>query len=186
MLTESLLISSLGGALGVVMASGGIKILLSLLPADFPRAQDIHVSAPVFAFTLLVSIATGILFGLAPALQASGTDPRQSLHEAGRNATSSGRQKSLRNALVISEVSLACILLIGAGLMFRSFLNLLRLDPGFQEQHVLTANISLPHAKYNKEDLIGALLRAACDEPGFSARRAICGCGERLTLDRVR
>lgn len=155
MLTESLLISSLGGALGVVMASGGIKILLSLLPADFPRAQDIHVSAPVFAFTLLVSIATGILFGLAPALQASGTDPRQSLHEAGRNATSSGRQKSLRNALVLSEVSLACILLIGAGLMFRSFLNLLRLDPGFQEQHVLTANISLPHAKYNKEDLIG-------------------------------
>ena len=102
MLTESLLISSLGGALGVVMASGGIKILLSLLPADFPRAQDIHVSAPVFAFTLLVSIATGILFGLAPALQASGTDPRQSLHEAGRNATSSGRQKSLRNALVSS------------------------------------------------------------------------------------
>ncbi len=76
LLTESLLIALLGGALGLAMAVGGVKALVSLLPADFPRAHDIHVSAPVFLFTFLVSVATGILFGLAPALQASRTDPQ--------------------------------------------------------------------------------------------------------------
>ena len=150
LLTESLLISFVGGALGLVLAVGGVKLLVSFLPADFPRAHDIHVSAPVFAFTFLVSIVTGILFGLAPALQASRTDPRQSLHEGGRSATASGRQRRLRNALVISEVGLAFILLIGAGLMFRSLLNLLRLEPGFQQEHVLTVSLSLPRAKYKE------------------------------------
>jgi predicted permease len=155
LLTESLVIASLGGAVGLALAVGGVKMLVSLLPADFPRAHDIHVSAPVFAFTFVVSIATGILFGLAPALQASRADPRQSLHEGGRSATASGRQRRLRNALVISEVGLACILLIGAGLMFRSLLNLLRLDPGFQQQHVLTVSLSLPRAKYKTQAAIG-------------------------------
>jgi predicted permease len=152
LLTESLVLSLLGGALGLVMALGGVRVLVSLLPADFPRAHDIRVSLPVLAFTLLVSIATGVLFGLAPALQASRTDPRQSLHESGRGATASGRQRRLRNALVISEVSLACILLIGAGLLFRSLLNLIRTDPGFQPEHVLTASLSLPREKYKGQD----------------------------------
>jgi predicted permease len=151
LLTESLLLSLIGGALGIVMALGGVKMLVSLLPADFPRAHDIQVSLPVLAFTFLVSIATGILFGLAPALRASRTDPTQSLHESGRSATASGRQHRLRNVLVISEVSLACILLIGAGLMFRSLLNLIRIDPGFQQEHVLTATLSLPREKYKAE-----------------------------------
>jgi predicted permease len=155
LLTESLLISVIGGALGVVMALGGVKILVSLLPADFPRSHDIHISLPVFVFTFLVSIATGILFGLAPALQASRTDARQSLHEAGRSATASGRQHRLRNALVVSEVSLACILLIGAGLMFRSLINLIRIDSGFQQEHVLTANLSLPREKYKAQEAVG-------------------------------
>jgi predicted permease len=152
LLTESLLLSLLGGALGVAMALGGVKALVSLLPADFPRAHDIQVNLPVFAFTFLVSIATGILFGLAPALRASRTDPTQSLHESGRGATASGRQHRLRNALVISEVSLACILLIGAGLLFRSLINLIRTDPGFQQEHVLTASLSLPREKYKGDD----------------------------------
>jgi len=150
LLTASLLISSFGGFLGLALAVGGVKFLVSMLPADFPRAHDIHVSVPVFVFTFLVSIATGIAFGLAPALQASRTDPRQSLHEGGRSATASGRQRRLRNALVISEVGLAFILLIGAGLMFRSLINLIRLDPGFQQEHVLTVSLSLPRAKYKE------------------------------------
>src|ERR1700722_18637220 len=154
MLTESLLIAMLGGGLGVAMALGGVKALVALLPADFPRAHDIQVNLPVFAFTFLVSIATGILFGLAPALRASRTDPKQSLHESGRGATASGRQHRLRNALVISEVSLACILLIGAGLLFRSLINLIRTDPGFQQEHVLTASLSLPREKYKGDDAV--------------------------------
>jgi len=155
LLTESLLIAFLGGALGLAMAVGGVKALVSLLPADFPRAHEIHVSAPVFAFTFLVSAATGILFGLIPAIQASRTDPRRGLHDGGRNTTGSGRMSRLRNALVVSEVSLACVLLIGAGLMLRSLLNLLHLDPGFRQEHVLTASLSLPEVQYKTGKKIG-------------------------------
>ena len=148
LLTESLLLALTGGALGLLLALGGVKGLVSLLPSNFPRLHEIHVSTPVFLFTFLVSSVTGILFGLVPALQASRTDPRQSLHEGGRAATGSARMSRLRDALVVAEVSLACVLLVGAGLMFRSLLNLLHLDPGFQHQHVLTANLWLPSAAY--------------------------------------
>lgn len=151
LLTESLLISFAGGAFGLVLAFGGVRALVSFLPAGFPRAHDIHVSAPVFLFTLLVSLMTGILFGLAPALQASRIDPRQGLQSGGRSSSASRNQSRIRSALVVSEVSLACVLLIGAGLMLRSFLNLLHLDPGFRQEHVLTASLSLPHAQYNSE-----------------------------------
>jgi predicted permease len=148
LLTESLLLALTGGALGLFLALGGVKGLVSLLPADFPRLHEIRVSIPVFLFTFMVSSLTGILFGLVPALQASRTDPRQGLHEGGRAATGGARVSRLRDALVVAEVSLACVLLVGAGLMFRSLLNLLHLDPGFQHQHVLTANLWLPGAAY--------------------------------------
>jgi predicted permease len=148
LLIESLLIALIGGTLGLLLALAGVKALVSLLPANFPRAHDIHVSAPVFLFTLLISIGTGVLFGLAPALQACRIDPKEGLHNGRRGATSGARQGHLRNALVISEVSLACVLLIGAGLMLRSLLNLLHLDPGFQTDHVITAMLSLPHERF--------------------------------------
>jgi predicted permease len=148
LLTESLMISFAGGALGLALAVGAVKMLVSMLPANFPRAHDIHVSIPVFAFTLVVSVVTGLLFGLAPALQASRIDPKQGLQKGGRSSTAGGQQSRLRNALVVSEVSLACMLLIGAGLMLRSFLNQLELDPGFRQQHVLTASLSLPRTVY--------------------------------------
>jgi predicted permease len=152
LLTESLLISFTGGALGLALAFAGVKALVLLLPADFPRAHDIHVSAPVLGFTFLVSLVTGILFGLAPALQASRTDPKEGLQKGARGATVGRRQNALRNALVVAEVSLACVLLVGAGLMLRSFLNLVHLDPGFRQEHVLTASLSLPHERYSKPE----------------------------------
>jgi predicted permease len=152
LLTESLLISFIGGALGLTLAFGGVKALVSLLPADFPRAQDIHVSAPVLGFTFVVSLVTGILFGLVPALQASRTDPKEGLQKGARGATASRHQNALRSALVVAEVSLACVLLVGAGLMLRSFLNLVHLDPGFRQEHVLTASVSLPQERYKKPE----------------------------------
>ncbi len=154
LLTESLLISFAGGAFGLALAVVGVKALVSLLPADFPRANDIHVSMPVFGFTLAISILTGLVFGLAPALQAARIDPKQGLQSAGRAAMGSGHQSRLRSALVISEVSLACVLLIGAGLMLRSFLNQLNLNPGFEEEHVLTASLSLPRSRYSKNEQV--------------------------------
>jgi predicted permease len=160
MLAESLLIAILGGALGGAIAVGGVRTLISLLPATFPRANAIHVNAAVFLFTLLVALATGLLFGLAPALQASRTDLQQGLRDGGRGATTSGSHLRLRNLLVVSEVTLACVLLIGAGLLLRSFANLLQTDPGFRPQHVLTAGISLPDAEYKNGEAVARF----CDQ----------------------
>lgn len=148
LLTESLLISFSGGAVGLVLAVEGVHLLVSLLPGDFPRANDIHVSGPVCAFASFVSVFTGLLFGIVPAMQAAGTDPKEGLQRSARTNTASGQQSKLRSALVISEVSLACVLLIGAGLMLRSLVNQIRLDPGFQQEHLLTASLSLPHEQY--------------------------------------
>ncbi len=155
LITESLVISFAGGGLGLATAFSGVKALVAVLPSDFPRAQDIHVSGPVLGFTLLITFVTGLLFGMAPAFQAASADPRDGLQKGGRTTIGSGRQSRLRDALVVAEVSLACVLLIGAGLMLRSLLNELHLDPGFQRVHVLTASLSLPHATYAKEEQVG-------------------------------
>jgi len=148
MLTESALLAIAGAALGTLLAWAGVKVLIKLLPADFPRSGDIRLDAPVFAFTVFLAIATGIVFGIIPALQGTRTDLRASLHESGRSATASHGTLRLRSGLVIGEVTLACVLLIGTGLMVRSFVNLLRTNPGFRPEHVLTASISLPEATY--------------------------------------
>ena len=150
MLTESLTLALAGGALGLAMAVGGVRAIVSLLPSDFPRVADIRISAPVFWFTLAVALGTGILFGLFPALQASRTDPRQGLHDGGRTLTGGRHQQRLRSALVVSEVTLACALLIGAGLMLRSLMKQMQLNPGFRVDHVMTATLSLPDADYKE------------------------------------
>jgi predicted permease len=116
MLTESLLIALAGAGFGIVVAVGGVRALVSLLPAGFPRAGSIHVNVAVLGFTLLIALFTGLVFGLAPALDAARTDPQQGLREGGRGSTAGGSRVRLRNALVLEEVSLASVLLIGAGL----------------------------------------------------------------------
>ena len=147
-LTESLLLALIGGGFGALLAVGGVRTLVALLPGGFPRVDSIHVNASVFGFTLLVALATGLLFGLAPALQSSRVDVQQALREGARGATGSKRHQRLRDALVVAEVGLASVLLVGAGLMLRSFVNLLRMDPGFRADHVLTASLSLPDTEY--------------------------------------
>src|SRR5579872_3016896 len=146
-LTESLLISALGGILGAVLSVGGVRALVSFLPAGFPRVQAIHLDLPVFGFTLLIALGAGFLFGLAPSIQASKTDLIQSLREGGRSGGGHHAMR-LRSVLVVAEVSLASVLLIGAGLMLRSFLNLVHTDPGFRPEHVISASVSLPGREY--------------------------------------
>ena len=154
LLTESLVIALAGAALGTLLAIGGVRALVASLPAAFPRAAEIRLDSGVFLFTLLVAVLTGILFGMVPALTASRADLQRSL--SGRGNTAGGHQSRLRSALVIGESGLACVLLIGAGLLLHSFVNLLRTDPGFRPQQVLTAFVSLPRAEY-RDDTQNAL-----------------------------
>ena len=163
MLTESALIAVVGAAAGAGIAIFGVQALVAMLPAGFPRAHEIHVNLAMFAFTLATALATGMLFGLVPALQASRIDPQQNLREGARGATASAGHLRLRNCLVVSEVGLACVLLIGAGLMLRSFVNLLRTDPGFRPEHVFTAAISLPEESYKSGTQMIAFYDKAVD-----------------------
>jgi predicted permease len=175
-LTESIFIALLGGALGAALAAGCVKVLVALLPAGFPRADAIHLNGTVFAFTFLIAVGTGLLFGIAPALQSSRSDLQSNLREGGRGATGSVRHHRLRSALVVTEVSLACVLLVGAGLMLRSFVNLLRTDPGFQPEHVLTASILLPDADYKTSEAVvhfyDGLMTNLGSAPGVSSAGA--------------
>jgi predicted permease len=176
MLTESLLIALAGAVLGIVLAVGGVRALVSLLPAGFPRAGSIHVNLAVLGFTLLIAVVTGLVFGLAPALDAAKADPQQGLREGGRSSTEGGGRVRLRNALVVAEVSLASMLLIGAGLMLRSFVNLLRANPGFKPEHVLTASLSLPDTDYKTSAAVAhfydELTRRLAALPGVKAAGA--------------
>ncbi|HYV83180.1 MAG TPA: ABC transporter permease [Pyrinomonadaceae bacterium] len=145
LLTESVILSALSGLFGLLLAYGGVKLLLALTPSDVPRLHEIGLHVPVFLWTLTISIATGVLFGLAPAIQASRPDLNQSLKESsGRNPGGS----RLRNLLVVSEVAVALLLLVGAGLMTKSFVRLQQVDPGFEPANVISMNIALPTSKY--------------------------------------
>jgi predicted permease len=150
LLADSLVLAVSGGALGVLMAIWGVELLLSFYPDALPRAEDITVDPRVLGFTFFVCLATGILFGLAPALQSSKVDLNSALKENSRH-TSGGRSSSrFRGALVITEVALSLILLVGAGLLAKSFRRLMQVDPGFDAQNVLTLRLRLPDAKYRE------------------------------------
>jgi putative ABC transport system permease protein len=141
LLTESILLSITGGALGLLLALWGTDALVAAIPDTIPRAENISLDSGVFGFTLAVSLLTGIVFGLMPALQASKPDLNESLKEGGRGSTS-GRHR-VRSLLVVCEVALALVLLIGAGLMIRSIMRLRDVQPGLDPHNVLTMQIPL-------------------------------------------
>ena len=148
-LTESLMLSTLGGLGGLLLASWGIDLLRNLAPADLPRLNEIGLNGAVFLWTLGILLLTGVLFGLAPALQASKPDLDNSLRESGR-ATGGRKRSRLTRLLVISEVALALLLLVGAGLMLRSSRRLQQARPGFEAKNLLTLSIALPRQKYRE------------------------------------
>jgi putative ABC transport system permease protein len=148
LLTESVLLALVGGTLGLLLALWGIDLLAALRPPGIPALVKISVDAPVLAFTILTSLLTGILFGLAPALAASKLDLNESLKEGGRGAAGSRGRHRLGSILVISEVALALVLLIGAGLLIKGFLRLRSVDPGFNPKNVLVTWTVLSPSKY--------------------------------------
>jgi putative ABC transport system permease protein len=140
--TESTILALGGGAVGLLMAVWGLALIKQLLPGDFPRWQVIQMDWRVLGFTLLASVLTGILFGFAPALQVSRHDVQESIRESGRATAGSVRRSRFLQLLIVSEVALSVVLLAGAGLLFRSFMQLQSVKSGFVSQQVLTARLS--------------------------------------------
>ena len=150
MLTESTLLAVLGGAAGLLLAKWGIDLLTALKPTNLPHLSSVGIDEWVLAFTLGVSILTGVLFGLVPALGASRLDVNEELKEGGRASTGGIRRHRARSLLVVSEMALALVLLIAAGLLIKSLWRLRAIDPGFSPENLLTMRIELPEARYKE------------------------------------
>ncbi|HJQ25172.1 MAG TPA: ABC transporter permease [Blastocatellia bacterium] len=151
LLTESVLLAALGGAAGLLLAWWGIDLLLAFSPRELTALQQVKISGPVLGFTLTVSLLTGIIFGLVPAFEATRFNLQESLKEGGKNVGGTARSHRLRNAFVVAEIALALVLLVGAGLLVRSFARLQAVDPGFNARHLLTMRINLPMRKYDND-----------------------------------
>src|SRR5262249_4525375 len=143
LLTESLVLAILGGLIGLLIAAWSTDLIVKFIPADIPRIKEVGLDMTVLGFSFGLSVLTGALFGLAPALQSSLLDLNEALKEGGRSATAWRGRNRLRSLLIVSEVALSLVLLIGAGLLIKSFQRLRHTHPGFNSRHVLTASISL-------------------------------------------
>jgi len=148
--TESTILALSGGAVGLLIAYWGLTAITKLLPRDFPRLDEIQLDLRVLAFTFAASVLTGILFGLAPALQISRPDVQGTIKESGRGLSGSLRKSRLRQTLIIGEVALSVVLLAGAGLLFRSFMQLQSVETGFVSQQVLTARLTVAGPNYTE------------------------------------
>jgi putative ABC transport system permease protein len=177
LLTESLLLSGLAGLLGLLAAKWATSALMAAVPQNIPRADTIHLDAAVLGFTLLISLSTGILCGLIPAWHASHVDLNSALKSGSRGAGSGERKLRVRNALVITEVALALVLLTCAGLLIQSFARLGKVQPGVEGEHLLTARVSLPNITYRGSESVVAffdkLLAGIRAIPGVASASAI-------------
>src|SRR5215213_8525161 len=147
-LTESILLSTVGGVVGFVIAYTGLVLLRTFIPENISQTREISIDLKVLGFTFFVSVATGVIFGLAPAIQAVRFNQSETLKEGGRDAATGGSGKRLRSLLVTAEVAISLVLLIGAGLLINSFVRLRNVDPGFRSDNLLTMKIVMPEAKY--------------------------------------
>jgi len=150
LLTESILLALIAGVFGVVLALWGTDLLLLLAPAEIPRAENVGVDLRVLGFTFLVVVATGVLFGLAPVPQVS-RDNLQSTIKDGAGRIASGSGNRLRKALIVGEVAISFLLLVGAGLMGRTFFSLSAVDPGFDTSNTLAVHMALPESRYSED-----------------------------------
>jgi putative ABC transport system permease protein len=161
LLTESMLLSLAGGAAGLLLAVWGVDAIVKLSPSSVPRLAESSLDARVFLFTLAVSALTGVIFGLVPALQASKTDLAESLKEGGRGGSAGAARSRMRAALVVSEVALSLMLLVGAGLLIKSFRQLVTTDPGYSPERVLAVRVALSTTRFADDDSRAAYFREA-------------------------
>ena len=176
LLTESILLSLAGGALGLVLAVWWSDLLVALGKEDIPRALQVGLDWRVLGFTLLVSVLTGVVFGLVPALHSSNTQLTETLKEGGRGSGEGARRNRIRGVLVVGELAIAVVLLVGAGLLIQSLWRLRQVSPGFSPQNVLTFVVGVPEAKYPTDkqaqfyrDLVGRIESL----PGVAAASAV-------------
>jgi putative ABC transport system permease protein len=151
LLTESALLAFIGGTAGLLLAKWGMDLLLKLAPQDLPRMRDVSLDGRALAFTAAITLLTGVIFGLVPALQTSKPNLNETIKDAGRGSTEGARRQLVRSALVMAEVASALVLLVGAGLLIKSFWRLLEVDPGFNPNNALTVSVVLPRSKYTED-----------------------------------
>src|SRR5262245_22137376 len=193
LLTESFLLGIIGGALGLGLAFWSLDLLLKAIPVDLPFWMKINIDNRVLVFTLGISVLTGLIFGSVPAVQGTQVDLNKTLKEGGRSARGTSHHRMRRRLLVITEIGLSLILLIGAGLMMRSFLRLQQVEPGFDPENVLTMRVSVPGSKYDTPEkryaFFKGLLERADSLPGVQAAGAtsnlplVGGWGRSLTVE---
>jgi len=175
LLTESVMLSLVGAIAGVLVGYLGLQALLASLPGNVPRADEVRVDVVVLAVTAALAVVTGLAFGLVPAWRALSTRLHEPLKEAGRGSVGPGQHR-VRNALVIAEVSMALVLLVGAGLMLRSFYRVLHADAGFSSEGRVIANVALPQAGYSepakRAELFERVLAELKTQPGVKAAAA--------------
>ncbi len=177
LLTESALLALAGGVAGLLLAKWGTDLLLKLAPQNLPRMSDVSLDGRALAFTAAVTLLTGLIFGLVPALQASKPNLTETIKDAGgRGSTEGGRRQFIRGSLVVLEMASALLLLVGAGLLIKSFWRLQRIDPGFNPNNALTAAVSLPSRKYPEENQRSAFFQQLLEKvralPGVQAAGA--------------
>ena len=173
LLTESLLLALLGGGLGLLLASWAVDLIVRFGPSNLPRLLEVNLDLRVLLFAFGVSVLTGVIFGLAPAVQCSRVNLNESLKESGGRASGARASKRIRGALIVFETASALVLLIGAGLLIHSFIRLLRVPPGFNPEGVVIARTSMPATRYPKIELGKAMYKRALESietlPGVEA-----------------
>jgi len=176
MLTESMLLSLIGGAVGIATAVGTLRFILRFVPSNVPRLNEVRIDWVVLAFALLISILTGLVFGLAPALHSAKGALSSAIREGGRGSGYSAKTGRLRDILIVSELAFAVILMVGAGLLLRTLRDLLQENPGFNPTQVVTANIQLPNPNESEMDpYLDIPRRAAFDRELLRRMKAIPG-----------
>src|SRR5262249_12747968 len=177
LLTESVLLAMLGGGVGLLLAVWGTDALIALKPVNIPRLDEVGIDGRVLGFSFVISLLTGIIFGLVPAIPTSRPDLNTSLKEGRRSSTTGSRRHHLRSLLVASEMALSLVLLIGAGLMIKSFLYLQRIDLGFNPEKVLTMQLALSKSKYTREHQVRSFYQQLLERiealPGIQAPGAV-------------